>query len=110
MATYTVGGLGPSAVMMGMRPSFFLFLLATEAEAELVPFPFAPAIKGIVVEDVVGDSVEGSAAAAAAALTALTFAVVADFDLETGAGAGAWPEFVDSFEPFIFAIMRQTEL
>lgn len=92
--------------MMGLRPSFFLFLLATEAEAELLPFPFAPAIKGTVVEDMAGDTVGGSATA----LTASTFAVVADLHMEAVAGVGACSGFVASFDPFIFATLRQTEL
>jgi hypothetical protein len=116
--TTTYTGPGPSVVMMGLRPSFFLFLLATEAEAELLPFPFAPAIKGTVVEDMagdmagdmVGDTVGDTVGGSAVALTASTFAVVADLHMEAVAGVGACSEFVASFEPFIFATLRQTKL
>lgn len=48
-------GTGPSVVMIGFKPSFFLFLFRSVGlprfpAVEFVPLPFAPAIKGIVVE------------------------------------------------------------
>ncbi|KAI0419591.1 hypothetical protein F5X98DRAFT_67628 [Xylaria grammica] len=95
--------------MMGLGPSFFLFLfmellVVVVPEAELVPLPFAPAIRGTVVDCAVGG--------VAAALMASTPAVAADFDavIVAGAGAGTGLEFVASFALFIFATLRQTKL
>jgi len=86
--------------MMGLRPSFFLFLFIAALTAEtvlLVLCPLAPAI---------GTAVDGAVGVAAVAVTAWTSAVVFDADVGIGAGAGAGPEadFVTLlFAPFIFA-------
>ncbi|KAI1124314.1 hypothetical protein F5Y10DRAFT_32149 [Nemania abortiva] len=104
--TYT--GAGPSVVMMGFRPSFFLFLLiaapaAAAAEVEFVPFPLAPAIRGRVAEGAVGDVASMSAGAAADGFDTGTVAGVV-------AGAGAVSELILSFVPFMFATARRAEL
>ena len=90
-------------VMMGLSPSFFLFLLAevfvAVAEAGLVPLPLAPAIKG--TSAVVGGM--------ATALMASMSAVGADLDgtvvMVAGAGADAELEFVVSLALCIFAVV-----
>ncbi|KAI0172937.1 hypothetical protein GGR52DRAFT_428700 [Hypoxylon sp. FL1284] len=51
-------GTGPSVVMMGFKPSFFLFLFRSVEfvvfPVEFEPLPLAPAIIGIVVEGDIG--------------------------------------------------------
>lgn len=102
--TYT--GAEPSVVMMGFRPSFFLFLfmaaLATAAGVEFVPFPFAPVIRGRVAEGAVG----GVASRPAGAV---------DLDTVIVGGAVAAPGAVSGFVvlpfvPFIFATSCQIGL
>jgi hypothetical protein len=87
-------------VIMGLRPSFFLFLfIATFAAGVvvLIPFPFAPVINGTVV-------VEGAVGAMAASISAVSVVVESD----AGVGEGVGPEFVASlFAPFIFATWRR---
>ncbi|KAI0192768.1 hypothetical protein F4808DRAFT_363538 [Astrocystis sublimbata] len=103
----TYPGAGPSVVMMGLRPSFFLFLLiaatAAAPDAALVPFPLAPAIIGTVAV-----AVEGALVGAAVGLRASTSAVVGDLD--SVAVVGSAPNLVASFVPFIFATLRPTKL
>lgn len=86
--TYT--GAGPSIVMMGLRPSFFLFLLTAPPTAavgaEFVPLPLALAMGEAVVEG----AVEGLASA---------WAGVVGFGAVPLAGAGSEP--VASVLPFI---------
>lgn len=87
-ATYT--GAGPSIVMMGLRPSFFLFLFtapfAAVAGAEFVPLPLAPAMREAVVEG----GLEGLAS---------MWPGVVDLDTVLLAGAGSEP--AASFLPFM---------
>ncbi|KAI1177854.1 hypothetical protein F4777DRAFT_167064 [Nemania sp. FL0916] len=88
---FTYTGTGPSVVMMGFNPSFFLFLFVAVVELRVAPFPLAPAIRGTVVEG----KVEGMAP---------TPVVAVDSVPVTFAGVGAVSEFVAFVMPFILAI------
>jgi hypothetical protein len=97
-----------SVVMMGLRPSFFLFLFIAALTAETVLLVLCPLVPAII-----GTAVDGANGVAAVAVIAWTSAVVFDADVGIGTGAGAGAEAVLVtlfFAPFIFATWRLAKL